>query len=85
MPIKQNESKLVQDVTLVSDIPTPLQAENEIALPDRTIDQPMKEQDTSVSNKTAPGKSIPKIHTRWRKVLGSKLARREFLLEWSEE
>ena len=50
MPIEQSDSELMQNMTLVSYVPTPFHAENEIALPDRTIDQPMREWDTSVSN-----------------------------------
>ena len=38
MPIEQIESKLVQDVNLFSDIPTPFCAEHEISLPSETID-----------------------------------------------
>ena len=49
MPIEQSELKLMQDVTLVSDVPTlfynyvqPV-TEQEITLPDRNIAQPMTE------------------------------------------
>ena len=45
----------MQDVNLVSDVPTPFHA---------------------VPNRNILGKSIPKLHTRWRKILGSKLVRR---------
>ena len=38
MLIEQSESKLVQDVILVSDVPTPFHAEQEILLPNETID-----------------------------------------------
>ena len=90
-PIEQSDSKLMQDVTLVSDVPTPFHAEHDISLPngttdqpmtgqqislpDRAIDQHMTEQEISVSNKTTLGRLIPKIHTRQRKILGSKLVR----------
>ena len=82
MPIKQSESKLMQDMTLVSDIPTQFHnyvqpaIEQEITLPDRNTTQPMTEWEISVPNITTLGKSIPKLHTRWRKILGSKLVRR---------
>ena len=36
IPIEQSESKLVQDVTLVSDVPTPFCADHEIVLPNGT-------------------------------------------------
>ena len=55
MPIEQSETKLVQDVNLVSDVPTPFHA---------------------VPNRNILGKSISKLHTRQRKILGSKLVRR---------
>ena len=38
MRTQQSESKLVQDVTSVSDVPTPFHAEQEILLPNETID-----------------------------------------------
>ena len=76
MPIEQSESKLVQDVTLVSDIPTPFHAEHEILLPNGTINLSKTEGEIPVPNRNILGKSIPKLHTRWRKVLGSKLVRR---------
>ena len=38
MPIEQSESKLVQDVILVSDVPTPFHAGHEILSPNGTID-----------------------------------------------
>ena len=38
MPIEQSESKLVQDVILFSDVPTPFHVEQEILLPNGTID-----------------------------------------------
>ena len=55
MPVEQSESKVVQDVNLVSEEPTPFHA---------------------VPNRNILGKSIPKLHTRQRKILGSKLVRR---------
>ena len=61
-------------MTLVSNVPTPFHAEQEISLPGRTIAQPMTEWEISVSNRTILGKL--KMHTRWRKILG---------LNWSEE
>ena len=36
----------------------------------------MTEWEISVPSRTTLGKSIPKLHTRWRKILGSKLFRR---------
>ena len=82
MPIEQNEPKLVQNVTLLSNIPTPSHnyhqplIEQEITLPDRNIAQSMTKGEISVPNRNIPGKSIPKLHNRCRKVLGSKLVRR---------
>ena len=76
VPIEQSESKLVQDVTLVSDVPTPFYAEHEILLPIGAIDLSKTEWEIPVPNRNIPGKSIPKLHTRWRKVSGSKLVRR---------
>ena len=55
MSIQQIESKTMQNVSFVSDIPIPLHV-----VPSRKI----------------LGKSIPKLHIRQRKVLGSKLVRR---------
>ena len=76
MPIEQSESKLVHNMTLVSDVSTPLHAEHEILLPNGTIDLSKTEGEIPVPNRNIPGKSIPKLHIRWRKVLGSKLVRR---------
>ena len=76
MPIEQSGSKLVQDMTLVSDTPTPLHAEHEILLPNGTINLSRTEGEIPVSNRNIPYKSIPKLHTRQRNVLGSKLVRR---------
>ena len=61
MPIKQSESKLVQDVTLASDVPTPFHAEHEILLPSGTIDLSKTEGEIPVQNRTILGKSIPKV------------------------
>ena len=60
----------------ISDVPTQIHAEQEISLPDRTIDQCKTEQEMSNLSQNIPGKLIPKLHTRCRKVLGSKLVRR---------
>ena len=76
MPIEESESKLVQDMNLVSDIPTPFHAEHKIALPNGTIDLCKTEGDIPVPNRNILGKSISKLHTRQRKVLGSKVVRR---------
>ena len=80
--IVQSESKLIQDMALISDIPTPFlnhaqpMTGPEISSPNRTIMQPMTKQEISVSNKTALGRLIPKIHTGQRGISGSKLVRR---------
>ena len=58
----------------ISDVP--IHAEQEISLPDRIIDQSMTEWEMSKLNQNIPGKLIPKLHNRCRKVLGS---------NWSEE
>ena len=76
MPIEQSRSKLVQNVSLVSDIPTLFYAEHEISLPNETIDLCKTEREISVPNRNILGKSISKLHTRQRKVLGYKLVRR---------
>ena len=82
MSIEQIESKLMQDMTLVSDIPTPFHkyvqpvTEQDITLHDRNIAQPMTEWEISVPNRTILGTLIPKVHTRQKKKLGSKLVRR---------
>ena len=79
--IVQSESKLIQDMVLISDVPTqfhnhahPMTGQ-EISLPYRAIAQPMTKWEFSVSNKTTLGRLSPKIHTRKRKILGSKLVR----------
>ena len=75
MPIEQSESKL--DVNLFNDMPTPDQAEHEISLPNETIDlcrtSPFE---VSVASRKILDKSLPKLHIRQRKVLGSKIVRR---------
>ena len=76
MPIEQSKSKLVQDVTLVSNTPTPFHAEHEILLPNGTINLSKTEGEIPIPNRNILGNSIPKLHTRQRKVLGSKLVRR---------
>ena len=82
MPIEQSKAKFVQDVTLVSDIPTPLHAEHEILLPNGTINLSMAEGEIPVPNRNILGKSIPKLQTRQRKVLESKLVRRVNPTRW---
>ena len=66
----------MHNVTFVSDVPTPFHAEHEILLPNGTINLSKTEGEIPVPNSNILGKSIPKLHTRWRKVLGSKLVRR---------
>ena len=57
VPIEQSDSKLMQNVTLLSNIPTPscnyVQPfiEQEITLPDRNIAQSMTEGEISVPNR----------------------------------
>ena len=82
MAIEQSESKLVQDVTLVSDVPTPFHADHEILLPNGTIDLCKTEGEISVPSRHILGKSISKLHTRWRKVLGSRLVKRVNPTRW---
>ena len=60
MPIGQS---LVQDVNLVSDIPTPFHAEHEISLPIETIELSRTEEEVLVPNRNSLGKSISKLHT----------------------
>ena len=75
MPLEQSESMLVQNVNLVSDI-TPFHAKHDILLPNKTIDlciiSPFE---ISVTSRKILGK-VPKLHTKWKRVLGSKLIRR---------
>ena len=61
----------MQDVILVSDVPTPYHADHEILLPNGTIDLCKIEGEILVPSRNILGKTIPKLHTRWRKVLGS--------------
>ena len=51
VPIEQSESKLLQDVNLVSDIPTPFHAEQEILLPNETTDLCKTEREIPVPNR----------------------------------
>ena len=74
MPIEQSESKPVQDVILVNDVPTPFHAEQDISLPNGTIG--LSKTEGEIPNRNIIGKSISKLHTRWRKILGSKLVRK---------
>ena len=76
MPIEQSESKLVQDVNLVSNIPMLFHAEHEISLPNETIDLSRTEGEVPVPNRNILGNSISKLHTRQRKVLGYNVVRR---------
>ena len=73
MPIEQSKSELVQDVILVSGVPTPFHAELEILLPNGSIDLCKTEREIPVPSRNILGESLPKLHTRWRKVLGSRL------------
>ena len=50
--IVQSKSKSIQDMTLISNVPTPFHAEQEISLSDRDIAQTMTEWEISVSTKT---------------------------------
>ena len=63
MAIGQSESKLVQDVNLVSNIPTPFHAEDEISLPNEAIDLSRTKKEVRVPNRNSLGKSISKLHT----------------------
>ena len=83
MSIEQSGSKLVQDVYLVSDMPSPVHAEHDSLLPSETTDlcrTPPCE--VSVPSRKILGKSLSKLHNvpklpiRQRKVSGSKLVRR---------
>ena len=47
-----------------------------MSMPGRTTTQTITEQEISVPNRTILGEIIPKVHTRQRKILGSKLVRR---------
>ena len=74
MSIEHSESKLVQDMILVSDIPTPFHVEQEIYYP--MGPSTCLRWKGRFQNRNIIGKSIPKLHTRRRKILGSKLVRR---------
>ena len=78
MPPEQSESKLVWDMTLVSDVPTPFHAEQEILLPNGTTDLSKTEGEIPIPNRNIIGKSLPKLHTRHRKFLGLKLVKRVY-------
>ena len=56
MPIEQSMSKLVQGVTLVSDVPTSFHAEHEILLPNGTIDLSKTEVEIPVPNRNILGR-----------------------------
>ena len=79
--IVQSESKLIQDMALNSDIPTPFHRHTqpmtgqEISLPDRTLHN-LSQNGRFQCQTTTLGRLIPKIHTGQRKILGSKLVRR---------
>ena len=69
MPLEQSGSKLVQDEN------TSVHAE--LSLPNGTIDLcKISPFEVSVASRKVLVKSIPKFHTKWNKVLGSKLVRR---------
>ena len=65
MSIEQSEPKLVQDIILVSDVPPPFHAEQEILLPNGTIN--LSKTEGEIPNRNIIGKSILKSHTRQRK------------------
>ena len=76
MPLEQSKSTLVQNVNLVSDI-TPFHAKHDILLPRETIDLcKISPLEVSVVSRKVLGKSIPKLHIKQKRVLGSKLVRR---------
>ena len=70
MPLEQSKSRAVQDVN------TSVHAEHDILLPSRTIDlcRPPPFEVSVASRKILC--KIPKLHTRQKKVLGSKIVRR---------
>ena len=69
MPLEQSESKLVQDVNT-----SPYA---ELSLPNGTIGlHKIPPFEVSVASRKVLAKFIPKLHTKWRKVLGSKPVRR---------
>ena len=65
--VLQNEPKLVQDMALLCDTPTPLQ----------TIAQPMTGQKISLTDRAILGKLIPITHASWRETLISESVRKE--------
>ena len=71
MPIEQSESKQVQDVNLLKS-----HVLHKISLPSETIDLSKTEGEIPVPNRNILGKSISKLHTRQRKILGSILVRK---------
>ena len=56
--IVQSDLKLIQDMALNSDVPTPF----------HNHAQPMTKGKISMSNKTTLGRLSSKIHTGWRKI-----------------
>ena len=60
MSIEQHESKLVQDVTLGSNTPTPFHAEHKILLPDGTINLSKTVGEIPVPNRNILDKPLPK-------------------------
>ena len=75
MPLEQSESMLVQNVNLVSDI-TPFHAKHDILLPNKSIDLcKIFPFEISAASRKILGK-IPKLHTKQKRILGSKLVRR---------
>ena len=65
--VMQNEPKLVQDMALLCDTPSP----------PHTIAQPMTDQKISLSDRAILGKLIPITHTSQRKILRSESVRKE--------
>ena len=67
--IMLDESKIVQDMTLICDTPTPLQTNAQA--------QPMTKQKVLLSDRAIIGKLIPITHDNRRETLRSKLVRKE--------
>ena len=65
--VMQSETKLVQDMALLCDTPTP----------PHTIAQPMTEQKISLPDRAILDKLIPITHASWRETLRSELVRKE--------
>ena len=63
----QSEPKMVQDMALLCDTPTPLQ----------TFTQPTTEQKISLPGRAILGKLRPISHASWREILRSELVRKE--------